>query len=223
MQSSTNYIKKLVEQGEHLYQDFKFEISDSRKIAKSLVAFANTDGGKLLVGVKDNGAIAGVRTDEEFYMVEAAANLYSQPEIFLTSKEWRVEGKIVLEIDIKKSDKLPHYAKNEDGRWLAYIRKDDKNLLVNRIQLQVWKREKLGKPVFFEFRENEKLLFDYLNRKREISLPKYLKLTRMPANEAEQILIDLILLQILEIGFAEQSIVYRFREGFDKILEDMRY
>jgi predicted HTH transcriptional regulator len=54
------YIKNLIKQGEHQQLDFKFEITDSKKIARSLVAFANTDGGKLLIGVKDNGAIAGV-------------------------------------------------------------------------------------------------------------------------------------------------------------------
>jgi predicted HTH transcriptional regulator len=49
------YVKKLIAKGEHQQLDFKFEISDSRKIAKTLVAFANTNGGVLLIGVKDNG------------------------------------------------------------------------------------------------------------------------------------------------------------------------
>ena len=75
------YIKKLISEGEHQQLDFKFEISDSRKIAKTLVAFANTDGGTLLIGVKDNGNIAGIRSDEEYYMVEAAATMYCKPSI----------------------------------------------------------------------------------------------------------------------------------------------
>jgi hypothetical protein len=60
---------KLIQQGEHQTQDFKYCISDSRKIARSLVAFANTDGGRLLVGVKDNGRIAGLRSEEEYYSI----------------------------------------------------------------------------------------------------------------------------------------------------------
>ena len=67
------YIHALIAEGEHQQQDFKFEISDARKIAKTLSAFSNTDGGRLLIGVKDNGKIAGVRSDEEQYMIEAAA------------------------------------------------------------------------------------------------------------------------------------------------------
>lgn len=77
----TDYIYSLIAEGEHQQQDFKFEISDARKIAKTFSAFANTDGGKLLVGVKDNGPYCGVRSVEEMYMIETAAQLYCIPEI----------------------------------------------------------------------------------------------------------------------------------------------
>ena len=76
IQTKADYIHARIAEGEHQQQDFKFEISDARKIAKSLSAFSNTDGGRLLVGVKDNGKIAGVRSEEEIYMIEAAAKLY---------------------------------------------------------------------------------------------------------------------------------------------------
>lgn len=75
IQTKADYIHARIAEGEHQQQDFKFEISDARKIAKSLSAFSNTDGGRLLVGVKDNGKIAGVRSEEEIYMIEAAAKL----------------------------------------------------------------------------------------------------------------------------------------------------
>ena len=68
--TDTQYIHALIAEGEHQQQDFKFEISDARKIAKTLSAFSNTDGGRLLIGVKDNGKIAGVRSDEEQYMID---------------------------------------------------------------------------------------------------------------------------------------------------------
>ena len=59
--TDAEYIHALIAEGEHQQQDFKFEISDARKIAKTLSAFSNTDGGRLLIGVKDNGKIAGRR------------------------------------------------------------------------------------------------------------------------------------------------------------------
>ena len=70
------YIRELISQGEHEEQDFKFAISDARKIARSVSAFANNRGGRLLVGVKDNGTIAGVRSEEDIFVVEQAARMY---------------------------------------------------------------------------------------------------------------------------------------------------
>ena len=71
-----HYIKELISQGEGVHLDFKFEISDAQKIARSLVAFANTSGGKLLIGVNDNGVIKGVLSEEEYYMIENASLNY---------------------------------------------------------------------------------------------------------------------------------------------------
>ena len=79
-----------------MHQDFKFEISDARKIARSISAFANTEGGRLLVGVKDNGKIAGIRSEEEIYMIEAAASMYCQPQVEIETKTYIVEGRTVL-------------------------------------------------------------------------------------------------------------------------------
>ena len=50
------FIHRLIQEGEHEHQDFKFQISDARKIARSISAFANNDGGRLLIGVREKGA-----------------------------------------------------------------------------------------------------------------------------------------------------------------------
>lgn len=127
--TDTDYIHTLIAEGEHQQQDFKFEISDARKIAKTLSAFANTDGGRLLIGVKDNGRIAGVRSEEEKYMIEAAAQLYCIPEIDYTLQTYIVEGKQVLVATIEESPHKPVYAKDENGKALAYLRIKDENIL----------------------------------------------------------------------------------------------
>ena len=101
--TDTDYIHALIAEGEHQQQDFKFEISDARKIAKTLSAFANTDGGRLLIGVKDNGKIAGVRSEEEKYMIEAAAQLYCIPEVEYTMQTYIVEGRQVLVVTIEET------------------------------------------------------------------------------------------------------------------------
>ena len=117
--TDTEYIHLLIAEGEHQRQDFKFEISDARKIAKTLSAFANTDGGRLLIGVKDNGKIAGVRSDEEQYMIEAAAQMYCQPEVNYTMQTFQAEGRSVLVVQIEESQKNPYMPRmKQENRWL---------------------------------------------------------------------------------------------------------
>ena len=87
---SKHYIQNLIEEGEHEHQDFKFKISDARKIARSISAFANNSGGHLLIGVKDNGKVVGVESDEEIYMIEQAASMYCQPEQEVKCQSYRV-------------------------------------------------------------------------------------------------------------------------------------
>ena len=60
-----HHITKLIAEGEHQQLDFKFEIADAHKIARTLVAFANTTGGKVFIGVSDTGAITGVSINPE--------------------------------------------------------------------------------------------------------------------------------------------------------------
>ena len=111
-----HHIRSLIESGESQTLDFKFEISDSKKIAKTFVAFANTDGGTLLIGVKDNGSIAGVRSEEEYCMIEAAAKMYCKPEVGFQTRRWNIDGKTILELNIPKSSQKPHYALTEEKK-----------------------------------------------------------------------------------------------------------
>ena len=205
------YIYDLISQGEHQQLDFKFEIADSRKIARTLVAFANTDGGKLLIGVKDNGIIAGVRSEEEYYMAEAAAQLYSKPEVKFSVKEHEVEGKYVVEILVPKSRHKPHFAAHKDGKWLAYVRIKDQNILACATLLKLWEREKLQDGVVIHYTENEKILLEYLEENPSITLQKYTWLTGLSWKKAEKILLDFILLDVIEIVMTEKETVYRLK------------
>jgi len=97
---SRRYIQDLIGEGEHENQDFKFEISDAMKIARTISAFANHSGGRLLIGVKDNGKISGIKSDEEIYMIDQAASMYCRPPQAVKCQVYRVEGKSVLKADI---------------------------------------------------------------------------------------------------------------------------
>jgi predicted HTH transcriptional regulator len=210
------YIHKLIKEGEHQRQDFKFCINDSRKIAKSLVAFANTDGGKLLVGVKDNGKIAGIRTDEEFYMVEAAAKIYSDPPIDFSTQQWQIEGKTVLEIQVEPSTTKPHFAKSDDGKWQAYTRVDDENILAHKIQVNVWKKGGRQVGIHFTYSESEKILIEYLRNNPGISLSKFFKIAHISKLRAEEILTNCVLMGIVKIKTEKGGAFFALNEGFDE-------
>jgi len=206
-----SYIKNLIRSGEHQQLDFKFEISDSRKIAKTLVAFSNTDGGTLLIGVKDNGKIAGVRSDEEFYMVQAAAGMYCKPEIAFESKRWVVEGKTVLEVTIPKGANYPYFAQTEPNKWLAYIRVRDENILATTVHLRVWKNKTHNRGILMEYSEKVKKLMEYLEINPSISISKFCRTAFLPKSAAENILADLIYFGLIEAVYQDNHFVYRLK------------
>lgn len=203
------YIYNLIKQGENQTLDFKHSITDSKKIARSLAAFANTNGGRLLIGVRDNGSIAGVKSDEEFYMVQAAADLYCKPAIKFDTKIWEINGKTILEIIIPKifGDKLIA-APDKNGLYKVYIRVNDENFIVNNIFLRAWKKKKFGKGVLVRYDEPEKLLFKYLEENKNITFSKFRKLANLTQYKAEKILINLIVLDIIRIDFSDNQIKY---------------
>jgi predicted HTH transcriptional regulator len=207
-------IKKLIDKGENQQLDFKFEIADSKKIARTLAAFANKDGGTLLVGVKDNGVIAGVRSDEEYYMVEAAATMYCKPEIDFSTSEWNIDGKIVLEVKVPKSAKRPHYASAKDDQWKIFIRVNDQNLLANKILLSVWKRQQKKSGVLIRYRDKEKLLLDYLKSNPFITFSRFCRIAEISKYKAETILVNFILLGIIEIIFTEKQTYYKLSKNY---------
>lgn len=208
----SSYLKNLIDQGEHQTLDFKFEISDSKKIARSLTAFANSDGGTLLIGVKDNGRIAGVKTEEEFFMLEGAAELYCRPAIPFHVEKWNIEGKTVLEVNIKKSDKKPHYAPDPHNRWMVYVRVGDKNLLANSILLKLWKRKNKKTGTFLKYSEKERLLMNYLKQHHHISFSKFRKLSGLSKYKADIMLVNLLSIDVIEMHLTEKSTFFTLKE-----------
>ena len=127
-------LDKMIAEGEHLHQDFKYFLSDARKIARSVAAFANTDGGRLLIGVKDNGKIVGIKNEEDIHMIEAAAQVFCKPEVDYKPRIWEYGTRRVLEVQIDASPLAPHTAPDESGRPTVYIRKADENKVASAVE-----------------------------------------------------------------------------------------
>ncbi len=206
------YIHKLILQGEHQQLDFKFQVNDSRKIARTLSAFANTDGGKLLIGVKDNGVIAGVRTEEEYHMIEAAANMYCKPEVEFAYRSWNLDGKRVLEIDVPELEQKPCFAMTDDKRWMAYVRVADQNILAAPIQIKYWNRLKSERGTLIRYSDNEKILLQHLNEHPFITLSKFSRLASIPRYLAENVIVNLMIAGLVELGQNEKQTWFRLAD-----------
>ncbi|MDE6799166.1 MAG: ATP-binding protein [Phocaeicola sp.] len=210
--TDTQYIRQLVSEGEHCHQDFKFEISDARKIARSLSAFANTEGGRLLIGVKDNGKIAGVRSDEEIYMIEAAATMYCQPMVELETSTYQVEGKTVLEIRINEAVSKPVYALDEANKPWAYLRIKDENILATPVHLRMWQHNKKPEGVLIAFTEREQRLLDILKEKENLSLNQCCKLCRLNRKTAYELLADFVRFGLVEPVFHGHKFYFKLNK-----------
>ena len=203
-----NPIEALITQGEHQQLDFKFEVSDSKKIARTLSAFANTDGGRLLIGVKDNGNIAGVRSEEEFYMIEAASLMYTKPSVPFSAKRWDINGKTVLEVYIAPSDKKPHTAPDKDDKYKAYIRVDDENKLANAVLLLSWKKKERVDGLLLQLTRPVEKLLSYLDRYQYINTRQFCRIAHINYYTARNILSDLIAVNTLKYIIVDKQIVY---------------
>lgn len=132
-------IRHLISEGEHQQQDFKYAVTSVSKIAHSLSAFANTDGGRLLIGVRDNGTLAGVKSEEEIYMIDAAA-CQCRPEVECQMEVVREEGKQIVIATISPAGKRPVKCREEDGTYRAYLRQQDENIVASPLHLELWRQ-----------------------------------------------------------------------------------
>lgn len=226
MDNQIQCISERIKQGEGQHLDFKHSINDSKKIARSLVAFANSKGGgSLLIGVKDNGKIRGIASDEEYFMVETAAHLFCKPEPEFNHKIWNVTGKIVLEIIVPEGKDKPYLAPDENGNYKAFVRNFDQNLIAGKILKEVWKRKKRGlKGVKIKYNFVLKTLLGFIEDKGSISKSEFINMCNIKSSTADNILINLILMNIIEIQLSEKSDRFTFTKDFsDNREEDFKH
>lgn len=209
--TTDNYLQGLISQGEHQQQDFKFEISDARKIARTLSAFANTQGGRLLIGVKDNGKISGIRSDEEIYMIEAAAQLYCLPQVEYEMSTYTSEGKQVLIVHVLESQQKPVYAKNEQNKPLAYLRIKDENILATPVHLRIWQQNTAHKGQLIRFTDKEQSLLEKLSQYDRLSLNQFCKQARISRRAAENLLAKFIRFDIVDTVFENHKFYFKLK------------
>lgn len=167
------YLQRLIAEGEHEHQDFKYSVSDARKIARSISAFANNGGGRLLIGVKDNGVIAGVRNEE----VETAAAIYCRPSQQIEFAAYRADGgEVVFIAEIAESDDKPVSVAEADGTLRAYYRVKDENIAASALMVESWSSQRQIETSVLRLTDAETTLLRRMETCDTVTLDDYMKL-----------------------------------------------
>lgn len=125
-------LKEKLSKGEDLHTEFKEFFPDNEDIAKSIVCFANTDGGKIIVGVNDDGKIVGVeKIDELVRKIDDVAFNRCEPPITIIQETISVENRTLLIINVPKGDQRPY----RTASGFYYIRSSNRCRQASRQEL----------------------------------------------------------------------------------------
>ena len=205
-----HFLLNLIGEGEHQQQDFKYRVDDARKLARSVSAFANTDGGRLLIGVRDNGQIAGVRTEGEIYVMHQAAFKYCQPEASITFDTYHVDGKAIVVATVPPSDKRPICAPDEDGRLRAYIRIKDENIVASPVLFALWKESQKPQGALITYDDDIRRLLGVMEG--PLTLNRIVRLSRLPRHKVITLLGHLLRFGTVKWEYVGQEFVFSLKE-----------
>ncbi len=112
-------LSETIEKGEDTFTEFKEEKAHSDDLAAEIVAFANTEGGKILLGISDKKEVRGVSNpDKEMLRVENVSRNNCEPPLTVNIEKIKINNEIVLGIYIPKGPERPY----RTNRGVYYIR-----------------------------------------------------------------------------------------------------
>jgi predicted HTH transcriptional regulator len=201
------YLLSLIREGEHQQQDFKYRVADACKLAKSVSAFANTDGGRLLIGVRDDGHLSGVRSEEEIFMMHQAAYKYCKPEASIKFDTYHAEGRTIVIATVPPSGKRPVCAQDEEGRMRAYIRINDENIVASPVHLALWRESQKPQGTMITYNDDIRRLLDVIQR--PLTLNQIVRLSRLPRHKVITLMARLIHFGTLRWEYTNQQFLFR--------------
>lgn len=195
-------LRDLVNGGEGQLLEFKKKATFPEKIAREMVAFANSQGGQLLIGVDDDGTITGLKfAEEEKFVIDRAIKKHIRPNIHYRSEFIPISPKrSVLSYRIFESKKKPNYflEKPFEKGW-AYVRIDDKSIKASAEIVQILRLENRKSGIKINYGEKERILMQYLDEHGKITLQQFRAIARLSKWSASRTLVTLVTSNVLEI------------------------
>ena len=201
------FLQNLINEGEHQQQDFKYRVSDALKLARSVSAFANTDGGRLLIGVRDDGHLSGVRSEEEIYMMHQAAYRYCRPEASIKFDTYHADGRTIVIATVPPSDKRPICVIDENGKRRAYIRIADENIVASPVHLAIWHESQNEQGTMMTYTDTVRKLLDAMQGQR-LTLNQIVRRSAIPRHKVITLLARLIRFRVAQWEYTEQQFLF---------------
>jgi hypothetical protein len=204
-----NELKAYIAKGESVRQIFLPKTVSYNEIAQLLVSFANSEGGRLWIGLKKNGKIIGCDPNEELLKLQESAKSFCKPEMKFTSKIWKEDFRLVLEIKVSEADTKPYKSKDKLGTWLPYIRVQKEVLLANKILVGLWviKKNPVPKPTHLQIELIS--LLQLIKEEQIVTLSKLYRLSDIPLKEVDRFLILLISWEMVDMVMNSDTTQYQ--------------
>lgn len=194
-------LNELIEGGENDKVEFKRKFSSPEKIAKEMIAFANSKGGVILFGIDDDKSIKGVESEKgELELINTAAKFYCEPEIEFDTDVMLLKNKDIVVVHIGESSVKPHrlITDDESDESKVYIRLKDKSILASKETVKILRNSNAeSPPLKITIGMIEKSLFDYLNLNEKITVKGFKKLANISERRASRTLVNLVKAKVI--------------------------
>jgi len=196
----------LIEEGENIQCEFKRKFTTPEKIAKEMIAFANTNGGYILFGVDDDKTIVGVESEKsEAEMIKDAVINYCEPPFDYKINYIIHKGKEIVAVTIPESINKPHRLQDYENEFditkaVVMIRVNDKSMKASKEMVRIL-RANAGNLSLKKYSIGpiEKKVFEYLALKEKISVKELGTLVNISDRRASRTLVKMVRANLLLI------------------------
>lgn len=208
-------VLELIEKGEGLNVEFKQRFSSHEKIAKEMIAFANTRGGFILFGVDDDKSIYGIESEKsDLDLVKETAGKFCEPSVEINIDIVELESKDLLIAEVAESKKKPHRIQDfkkdlslNDAQ--VYVRVNDKSVLASKEMIKLLQSQTAGKTLEkYVVGDKEKIVFNLLDKQETVTVKELSKYANISDRRASRTLIKLVRANLLLIHQKENGESY---------------
>jgi predicted HTH transcriptional regulator len=196
-------LHEIIEKGENGTIEFKRKFSSPEKIAKEMIAFANTRGGYLIFGIDDDRSVVGVESEKgEIELIDMAAKFFCKPEVEYKTDILPIYRKDVIVVEVPESKLKPHIlvenGKDDSDSYRVYIRFKDKSVLASKETVRILRKSHPDSPpLIINLTDKEKALLDYLGIHEKITMKEFKEMLNISNRRASRILVNLVRAELI--------------------------